>query len=51
MLACGLDAKKAVENLGFTVMPDEAQIVEIVRRAGEIPNGSRLSASQVEVLR
>jgi aspartyl-tRNA(Asn)/glutamyl-tRNA(Gln) amidotransferase subunit B len=33
MLASGLAAKEAVEKLGFKVMTDESQIIQIVRRA------------------
>src|SRR5262249_52160689 len=33
MLAGGQDAKQAIEKLGFKVLADETQIVEIVRRA------------------
>jgi aspartyl-tRNA(Asn)/glutamyl-tRNA(Gln) amidotransferase subunit B len=33
MLATGLGARQAVEKLGFKVLADEAEIVEVVRRA------------------
>jgi aspartyl-tRNA(Asn)/glutamyl-tRNA(Gln) amidotransferase subunit B len=33
MLANGVSAKQAVEKLGFKVVADESQLLEIVRRA------------------